>query len=28
WLVGTVLCYCVTAQTMKTLNIRRFGQWY
>ncbi|MCY1272728.1 Magnesium-transporting ATPase, P-type 1 [compost metagenome] len=28
WLVGTLLCYCITAQTMKTLYIRRFGQWY
>ncbi|MCR3768870.1 magnesium-translocating P-type ATPase [Pseudomonas aeruginosa] len=28
WLVGTLLCYCVTAQTMKTLYIRRFGQWF
>ncbi|WP_430958063.1 hypothetical protein, partial [Pseudomonas aeruginosa] len=23
-----LLCYCVTAQTMKTLYIRRFGQWF
>ncbi|AOE87668.1 magnesium-translocating P-type ATPase [Pseudomonas sp. TCU-HL1] len=28
WLVGTLLCYCVTAQTMKTLYLRRFGQWF
>jgi Mg2+-importing ATPase len=28
WLVGTLLCYCVVAQTMKTIYIRRFGQWY
>ncbi|BAN50813.1 magnesium-translocating P-type ATPase [Metapseudomonas resinovorans] len=28
WLVGTLLCYCVTAQLMKTIYIRRFGQWY
>ncbi|MFC5696967.1 magnesium-translocating P-type ATPase [Pseudomonas sp. GCM10022186] len=28
WLVATLLCYCLTAQTMKTLYIRRFGQWF
>ncbi|MCP1479161.1 Mg2+-importing ATPase [Pseudomonas chlororaphis] len=28
WLVGTLLCYCVVAQTMKTLYIRRFKQWF
>lgn len=28
WLVGTLVCYCIVAQTMKTIYIRRFGQWY
>ncbi|MBC3420910.1 magnesium-translocating P-type ATPase [Pseudomonas sp. RW3S2] len=28
WLVATLLGYCVVAQTMKTLYIRRFGQWF
>ncbi|WP_442512989.1 magnesium-translocating P-type ATPase [Pseudomonas promysalinigenes] len=28
WLIGTLLSYCVVAQTMKTLYIRRFGQWF
>ncbi|MGC5699111.1 magnesium-translocating P-type ATPase [Pseudomonas sp. NFXW11] len=28
WLVGTLLAYCVVAQTMKTLYIRRFKQWF
>ncbi|MBA1202188.1 magnesium-translocating P-type ATPase [Pseudomonas capeferrum] len=28
WLVGTLLSYCVVAQAMKTLYIRRFGQWF
>ena len=28
WLVGTLLCYCVVAQGMKALYIRRFGQWF
>ena len=28
WLVGTLLCYCVVAQTMKTIYIRRFKQWF
>ncbi|AIC19757.1 magnesium ABC transporter ATPase [Pseudomonas chlororaphis] len=28
WLVGTLLCYCIVAQTMKTLYIRRFKQWF
>ncbi|MBP5114876.1 magnesium-translocating P-type ATPase [Pseudomonas protegens] len=28
WLVGTLLSYCVVAQTMKTLYIRRFKQWF
>lgn len=28
WLAGTLLSYCVVAQTMKTLYIRRFKQWF
>lgn len=28
WLVGTLVCYCLVAQGMKTLYIRRFGQWF
>ncbi|MBJ9977537.1 magnesium-translocating P-type ATPase [Pseudomonas sp. S75] len=28
WLLATLLGYCVVAQTMKTLYIRRFGQWF
>lgn len=28
WLAGTLLSYCVVAQAMKTLYIRRFGQWF
>lgn len=28
WLVATLLGYCVVAQAMKTLYIRRFGQWF
>ena len=28
WLVGTLLSYCIVAQTMKTLYIRRFKQWF
>lgn len=28
WLVGTLLAYCVLAQTMKTFYIRRFRQWF
>lgn len=28
WLVGTLFAYCVVAQTMKTLYIRRFKQWF
>ncbi|KAF2394371.1 magnesium-translocating P-type ATPase [Pseudomonas frederiksbergensis] len=28
WLVGTLLSYCVVAQTMKTIYIRRFKQWF
>ncbi|MDZ5604840.1 magnesium-translocating P-type ATPase [Pseudomonas sp. RP23018S] len=28
WLVATLLGYCIVAQGMKTLYIRRFGQWF
>ena len=28
WLAGTLLCYCLVAQLMKTVYIRRFGQWF
>ena len=28
WLVGTLVCYCLVAQAMKTFYIRRFGQWF
>ncbi|MDH0302524.1 MULTISPECIES: magnesium-translocating P-type ATPase [unclassified Pseudomonas] len=28
WLVATLLGYCLVAQGMKTLYIRRFGQWF
>lgn len=28
WLAATLLGYCVVAQGMKTLYIRRFGQWF
>ncbi|MEB0045666.1 MULTISPECIES: magnesium-translocating P-type ATPase [unclassified Pseudomonas] len=28
WLVGTLLSYCVFAQVMKTIYIRRFKQWF
>ncbi|NIE77962.1 magnesium-translocating P-type ATPase [Pantoea sp. Ap-967] len=28
WLVATLVGYCVLAQTIKTLYIRRFGQWF
>lgn len=28
WLVGTLLAYCVVAQGMKRIYIRRFGQWF
>ncbi|MGF6110422.1 magnesium-translocating P-type ATPase [Pseudomonas frederiksbergensis] len=28
WLVGTLLSYCVVAQTMKVIYIRRFKQWF
>ncbi|WP_343463630.1 magnesium-translocating P-type ATPase [Pantoea sp.] len=28
WLVATLLGYCLVAQGMKTLYIKRFGQWF
>lgn len=28
WLAGTLLSYCIVAQTMKAFYIRRFGQWF
>ncbi len=28
WLVATLLAYCLVAQGMKSLYIRRFGQWF
>ncbi|WP_434777474.1 magnesium-translocating P-type ATPase [Neisseria sp. Ec49-e6-T10] len=28
WLIATLLSYCIVAQLMKTIYIRRFGQWY
>ncbi|MGX5720434.1 magnesium-translocating P-type ATPase [Shinella zoogloeoides] len=28
WLAATLFSYCVVAQTMKTIYIRRFGQWF
>lgn len=28
WLAATLVAYCVVAQTVKTLYIRRFGQWF
>lgn len=28
WLAGTLLSYCIVAQTMKTIYVRRFGQWF
>lgn len=28
WLAATLFSYCVVAQTMKTVYIRRFGQWF
>jgi len=28
WLVGTLLAYCVVAQSMKVFYIRRFKQWF
>lgn len=28
WLIGTLVCYCIVAQLMKTIYIKRFGQWY
>lgn len=28
WLAATLLCYCVVAQGMKVVYIRKFGRWY
>ncbi|MGV0804164.1 magnesium-translocating P-type ATPase [Mycolicibacterium setense] len=28
WLVATLVSYCVVAQGMKTIYIRKFGQWF
>ena len=28
WLVATLLSYCVVAQIMKKIYIKRFGQWF
>ncbi|OBB81357.1 magnesium-translocating P-type ATPase [Mycolicibacterium peregrinum] len=28
WLAATLVAYCVVAQTVKTLYIRKFGQWF
>lgn len=28
WLAGTLLCYCIVAQVMKTIYIKRFKQWF
>ena len=28
WLAATLISYCVVAQTMKRIYIRRFGQWF
>lgn len=28
WLIATLVCYCVVAQTMKQFYIRKFGQWF
>ncbi|GAA0615309.1 magnesium-translocating P-type ATPase [Paenochrobactrum glaciei] len=28
WLAGTLICYCLVAQGMKAVYIRRFGQWF
>jgi Mg2+-importing ATPase len=28
WLVATLVGYCVVAQSVKTLYVRRFGQWF
>lgn len=28
WLAATLFSYCLVAQTMKTIYIRRFGQWF
>ncbi|MDR2311549.1 MAG: magnesium-translocating P-type ATPase [Brucellaceae bacterium] len=28
WLAGTLISYCIVAQGMKAIYIRRFGQWF
>ena len=28
WLAATLLCYCLLAQSMKSIYMRKFGQWY
>lgn len=28
WLVGTLVCYCIVAQLMKIIYIKKFGQWF
>ncbi|MGV0779103.1 magnesium-translocating P-type ATPase [Mycolicibacterium sp. XJ775] len=28
WLAATLVAYCVVAQTVKTIYIRKFGQWF
>ncbi|WP_392560149.1 magnesium-translocating P-type ATPase [Orbus mooreae] len=28
WLVGTLVSYCIVAQLMKTIYIKKFGQWF
>ncbi len=28
WLVATLFSYCVVAQGMKMLYVKRFGQWF
>lgn len=28
WLLGTLGCYCLVAQGMKTLYMKKFGRWY
>lgn len=28
WLVATLLSYCLVAQSMKIIYLRRFGRWF
>jgi Mg2+-importing ATPase len=28
WLIATMVAYMVLAQTVKTIYIRRYGQWF